>query len=111
LLVVYFACTAAVLLLILHNRRLAVLDRVLYLYRTLTLTATLSKKNVTACTVILATNNAYNFKLTLYRTILQLVKKMLDIKGLIKQMLGVRFSSLKTQNPNAKLLSAKFREC
>jgi hypothetical protein len=77
-------CTAAVLLLILRNRRLAVLDRVLYLYRTLTLTATLSKKNIAARAVILATNNAYNFKLTLYRTILQLVKKMLDVRGLIK---------------------------
>jgi hypothetical protein len=83
-LVVCFACAATVLLLILHNRRLAVLDRVLYLCRTLTLTATLSKKNVAAHAVILATNNAYNFKLTLYRTILQLVKKILDVRGLIK---------------------------
>jgi hypothetical protein len=101
-------CAATVLLLILRNGCLAVLDRVLYLCRTLTLTATLSKKNVAARAVILATNNAYDFKLTLYRTILQLVKKMLDVRGLIKQMLRVRFSSLKTQNPNAKLLSAKF---
>jgi hypothetical protein len=75
------------------------------------LTATLSKKNVTARAVILATNNAYDFELTLYGTILQLVEKMLDVGGSIKRMLGVRFSSLKTRNPNAKLLSAKFREC
>jgi hypothetical protein len=89
-------CAAAVLLLILHNRRLAVLDRVLYLYRTLTLTATLSNKNVTACAVILAANSTYNSKSILYRTLVQLVKKMLDVRGLIECISGVRFSSFKT---------------
>jgi hypothetical protein len=104
-------CAAAILLLILRNRRLAVLDRVLYLCRTLTLTATLSNKDVTTRAVIQTTNSAYNFKSTLYRIILQLVEKMLDVRGSIERMSGVRFSSLKMQNPNAKLLSAKFREC
>jgi hypothetical protein len=42
--------------------------------------------------------------------IVQLIKKMLDVRGLMKRMSGVRFSSLKTQNPNAKLLLAKFRK-
>jgi hypothetical protein len=103
LFVVCFARAAAVLLLILYNRRLAVLDRVLYLCRTLTLTATLSNKNVAACAAILAANSTYNFKSTLYRTIVQLVIKMLDVRGLIERMLGVRFSSFRMQNPNAKL--------
>jgi hypothetical protein len=94
---------AAVLLLILRNRRLAVLDRVLYLCRTLTLTATLSNKNVAACVVILAANSTYDSELTLYGTIVQLVKKMPDVGGLMECMLGVRFSSFRTRNPNAKL--------
>jgi hypothetical protein len=33
----------------------------------------------------------------------QLVKKMLDVGGSMERMSGVRFSSFKTQNPNAKL--------
>jgi hypothetical protein len=33
----------------------------------------------------------------------QLVIKMLDVRGLIERMLGVRFSSFRMQNPNAKL--------
>jgi hypothetical protein len=103
LFVVCFARAAAVLLLILHNRRSAVLDRVLYLCRTLTLTATLSNKNVAAHVAISAANSTYDSELTLYRTIVQLVKKMLDVRGLIECMLGVRFSSFRTQNPNTKL--------
>jgi hypothetical protein len=110
-LVICFTRAAAVLLLILRNRRSAVLDRVLHLCRTLTLTTTLSNKDIAARAVIRTTNSAYNFKSTLYRIILQPVEKMLDVKGSIEQMSGVRFSSLKMQNPNAKLLSAKFREC
>jgi hypothetical protein len=77
-------CAAAVLLLILRNRRLAVLDRVLYLYRTLTLTTTLSNKDVAARAVIQTTNSTYNFKSTLYRIILQPVEKILDVRGLIE---------------------------
>jgi hypothetical protein len=84
-------------------RRLAVLDRVLHLYRTLTLTATLSNKNVAVRAAILAANSAYDFESTLYRTIVQPVMKMLDVRGLMECMLGVRFSSFRTQNPNAKL--------
>jgi hypothetical protein len=103
LFVVCFARAAAVLLLILYNRRLAVLDRVLHLCRTLTLTATLSNKNVTAHVAISAADSTYNSKLTLYGTIVQLVKKMLDVRGLIECILRVRFSSFRTRNPNAKL--------
>jgi hypothetical protein len=103
LFIVCFARAAAVLLLILRNRRSAVLDRVLYLYRTLTLTTTLSNKNVAARVAISAANSTYNSKSTLYRTIVQPVKKMLDVGGLIERMSGVRFSSFRTRNPNAKL--------
>jgi hypothetical protein len=103
LFVVCFARAAAVLLLILRNRRSAVLDRVLYLCRTLTLTATLSNKNVAARVAILAADSTYDSELTLYRTIVQLVKKMPDVRGLMECMLGVRFSSFRTRNPNAKL--------
>jgi hypothetical protein len=109
-LVVCFARAAAVLLLVLRNGRSAVLDRVLHLCRTLTLTTTLNKKNVAARAAALAANRTCDFKSTLYGTIVQLIKKMLDIGGLMKRMSGVRFSSLKTQNPNAKLLLAKFRK-
>jgi hypothetical protein len=103
LFVVCFARAAAVLLLILRNRRSAVPDRVLHLCRTLTLTATLSNKNVAARAAILAADGAYDSELILYGTLVQLVKKMLDVGGLMERMSGVRFSSFKTQNPNAKL--------
>jgi hypothetical protein len=101
---VCFTRAAAVLLLALRNRRLAILDRVLHLCRTLTLTTTLSKKNVAARAAALAANRTCDFKSTLYGIIVQLINIMLDVWGSMKRMSGVRFSSLKMQNPNAKPL-------
>jgi hypothetical protein len=59
--------------------------------RTLTLTTTLNKKNVAARAAALAANRTCNFELTLYGTIVQLIKKMPDVGGLMKRMF-VRFS-------------------
>jgi len=60
---IYVLCTAVVLLLIMYNRRLAILNEVLYYYRTLTLNA----ENSAALIKLLETNSACKSALTLYR--------------------------------------------
>ena len=56
-------CTRVVLLLVKFNRRLAILNEVLYYYRTLTLNA----ENSAAPVKLLETNSACKSALTLYR--------------------------------------------
>ena len=63
LVTIYVLYTTIILLLIIYNRRLAILNRVLYYYRTLTL----NTENSAALIKLLETNSACKSALTLYR--------------------------------------------